>query len=791
MKFTDLWAIKPCARPECVVQGKGYRITVLTDRLLRLEYEPNNAFCDTATQMAICREFPAVEFTVTDTEGLLTVETASVRLEYDKQPFSGAGLRATLKGQFSVYASIWHYGDKQDTLKGTARTLDEANGAIPLGEGIMSTKGYAVLDDSDSMRMDETGRLLPAKAHGMDLYLFAYGHDFTGCLRDFMRLSGKTPPLPRYALGNWWSRYYPYTQDGYKELMQRFEAEGIPLSVAVLDMNWHVTDIDPKYGPGWTGYTWDYEKFPEPKKLLAWLHENGLRVTLNDHPADGVRGCEEMYADMAREMGEDPALEKPFPFDAADEKYMRAFEKTVLTPFENDGIDFWWIDWQQKGGTSDPGVDPLFMLNHTRYVHALERDMPALAFSRYGGPGSHRYPVGFSGDTYVTWASLAFQPYFTSTAANIGYGWWSHDIGGHMHGTRDDEMTLRWLQFGVFSPIMRLHSSNSRFMRKEPWVFPGDIAGVMKAFLRLRHRLMPWLYTQNIHMSENSAMLLRPMYYDYPHEFAFYHSCKNQYMLGDCMTVCPVTTPKDNAANLAPVEAFLPEGEWVDFFTGLRYGGGEKVNLYRPLDTIPVLVRAGSIIPMDAADTPKNGDALPENILLRVFPGADAEAEMVEDNLELVGSAAYRRAVTRFTLHEGEGMTLRIHPAEGECAVLPEGRRYTAELCGFANCLPDTADCACEAYYDAEKRSLFLTLDADAEQGATLTWNSVPALAQRDWREAVDRLLENANIDYDIKDAVNRMAAAAKTPVAFLAQLHTVDLSEALYGAMLEVFLVR
>ena len=216
MKFTDMWAIRPCARPEAVITGSGYRITVLTDRLLRLEYEPDNAFCDMATQVAICREFPAVDFSVTDTESGLVVETEGVRLEYDKQPFSSTGLTATLKGQYAVYASIWHYGDKPDTLKGTARTLDEADGAIALGEGIMSVKGYAVLDDSRSMRMDETGRLMPARAHGVDLYLFAYGHDFAACLRDFMRLSGRTPPVPRFALGNWWSRYYPFPSPCWK-----------------------------------------------------------------------------------------------------------------------------------------------------------------------------------------------------------------------------------------------------------------------------------------------------------------------------------------------------------------------------------------------------------------------------------------------------------------------------------------------------------------------------------------------------------------------------------------------
>ena len=791
MKFTDMWAIRPCARPEAVITGSGYRITVLTDRLLRLEYEPDNAFCDTATQAAICREFPAVDFSVTDTESGLVVETAGVRLEYDKQPFSGTGLTATLKGQYAVYASVWHYGDAPDTLKGTARTLDEADGAIALGEGIMSVKGYAVLDDSRSMRMDETGRLMPARAHGIDLYLFAYGHDFAACLCDFMHLSGRTPPVPRFALGNWWSRYYPYTQDEYMRLMERFREEGVPLSVAVLDMNWHVTDIDPKYGPGWTGYTWDYEKFPEPKALLAWLHAKGLHVTLNDHPADGVRGCEEMYEAMALEMGEDPAEGKPFPYDAASEQYLRAFEKTVLVPYEDAGVDFWWIDWQQKGGSSDPGIDPLFTLNHTRYVHALERDMPALTFSRYGGPGSHRYPIGFSGDTFSTWASLAFQPYFTSTAANIGYSWWSHDIGGHMHGVRDDELALRWLQFGVFSPVMRLHSSNSRFMHKEPWAYPDGIRRVMKDYLRLRHRLIPWLYAQNLLCSESGSAMLRPVYYDYPDAFPHAYQCRNQYMLGDGLMVCPVTTPVDREAGLAGTEVFLPAGEWVDFFTGMRYSGRQRVKLYRTLDSIPVLARAGAIISMDAADIPENGDRLPETVLVRVFPGAAGSAALIEDNNAMPGSGAYRRAVTRFELEQGEGMTLRVCAPEGDAGVLPERRSYVIELCGVGRCAPDTATCGYEARYDDEKRSLFLTLDMEAAQGATLVWNSVQKAPAPDWRELADRLLIGANIAYDKKDAVSRMAKGCDTPESFLAQLHTFDLPQPLYGAMLELFLMH
>ena len=769
-----------------MITGDGYRITVLTDRLLRLEYEAGNAFCDTATQTAICREFPKVAFTVTESDTLLTVETESIRLQYDKKPFSQTGLQVMLKGAFSVYASIWHYGDKPETLKGTARTLDEANGAIALDEGIMSMKGYAVLDDSAGMRMDETGRLQPAAAHGIDLYLFAYGHDYKACLRDFYHLTGRTPPLPRYALGNWWSRFYPYTQESYQALMEQFAREGVPLSVSVLDMNWHVTKIDPKYGPGWTGYTWDREKFPEPEKLLAWLHEHGLHVTLNDHPADGVRACDDMYPQMAEAMGEDPADGKPFPYDAADWKFHEAFEKCVLTPFEEAGVDFWWIDWQQKGGSSDPGMDPLFLLNHMRYLHAIRNDHPAVILSRYGGPGSHRYPVGFSGDTFATWASLDFQPYFTSTAANIGYTWWSHDIGGHMHGDRDDEKALRWVQFGVFSPVMRLHSSPSEFMRKEPWVYPDTICGIMKDYLRLRHQLLPWLYTENLKASRDGAALLRPLYYDYPDEFMLYFVCRNQYMLGDDMMVCPVTAPTDAVTRLARIEVYLPEGEWIDFFTGLRYRGRQRIAMHRPLESMPVLMKAGAILPMDGAERPANGGELPEVIRVRMYPGASGAYEMTEDNGRMPGTAAYRSAVTRFELAQGGGLSVTIAAPAGDEGVIPSARRYVVELCGVGNRLPDQASCAYTAEYNAENRTLSLALAADA-QTVSLSWAEAPVCPALDWVNRLQKLMLPAQMNFDLKDSIMRAAHASRDKVSFLAQLHLLAPGDALISAVMEL----
>ena len=784
MKATDIWTIRPLADPRAVIRGEHYRITLLTERLVRLEYAADGVFRDTATQTALNRAFPAPAFTVSETEKELVAETEYLRIRYDRKPFSATGLSAELKGAFAVYASIWHYGDAPSTLGGTVRTLDEADGAIPMGDGILSHRGYAVLDDSGSMSMDETGLLHPAEYIGEDLYLFAYGHDYATAIRDYLQLSGGVPAVPRFALGNWWSRFYPYTQEEYCALMERFAEEKIPLSVAVLDMNWHVTDIDPKYGPGWTGYTWDREKFPAPEKLLDWLHEHGLKVSLNDHPAEGIRPCEACYPQMAEAMGDDPAEGKSYPFDAADEKRIRATEETVLAALEKMGADFWWLDWQQQGGTSDPGMDPLFVLNHTRYLHALETGGPALILSRFGGPGSHRYPVGFSGDTCITWASLDFQPRFTATAANIGYGWWSHDIGGHMHGALDPELTVRWVQFGTFSPIMRLHSSSNPFMNKEPWMFSAEVSEIFKAFLRLRHRMIPWLYTQNVKSSEEGKMMLRPLYYDYPEDMSLCFRNRNQYLLGDCLTVCPVTVPMDRETQMGETEVYLPEGTWTDLFSGLRYRGGRRLRMYRALDAIPVLVRDGGILPLDGAETPENGAELPEHILFRVFPGADGETELIEDNGLLPQDPGYRRATTRIRMRRENGLTVEIFPPEGDTGLLPAGRRYTVELNGVGEAMPDSGNGICSFEYNSRQRTMRLAL---AEKAGVLHWDAFPEEPAPDAVERIGEILLRAQIAYDLKAENMRIVRKETDPVRLLAELHGLSLPGSLYGAILEM----
>lgn len=285
-------------------------------------------FEDLATQIVLNRDFSQTEFTVKESEEQLEIYTKYMQIIYNKKHFSANGLSIKVQG-YKTCARTWNYGDKVPNLKGTARTLDEVNGACELGDGLMSVWGCAILDDSKSLLIDESGWVRPREKEVQDLYFFAYGHDYRECLQDFYYLCGKTPMLPRFALGNWWSRYHKYTEQSYMELMERFDSENVPFTVAVIDMDWHLVDINPKYGSGWTGYTWNREFFPEPERFLNWLHERGMKTTLNVHPADGVRAHEEMYPQMAEAMGIDPTTEEPINFDIADKKFLEEYFNVV------------------------------------------------------------------------------------------------------------------------------------------------------------------------------------------------------------------------------------------------------------------------------------------------------------------------------------------------------------------------------------------------------------------------------------------------------------------------------
>ena len=260
-----------------MITGDNYRITVLTDRLVRFEYSKTGVFEDRKSFMVVNRDFPDISLSVQDGEESLLIDTGALLINYDKEPFSSYGLTV----EITETGKKWNFGELYgdfSNLGGTARTLDDADGRVPLEKGIFGKNGYSVLDDSKSP-VYEKGEFVSRTGDNIDIYFFGYGTDYYAGLRDFTRLCGPMPMIPRYALGNWWSRYYKYTEKSYLEVVDNFAKEKIPLSVAVIDMDWHVTEVDPKYGSGWTGYSWNKDLFPDYRRFLKKLHDRKLAVT--------------------------------------------------------------------------------------------------------------------------------------------------------------------------------------------------------------------------------------------------------------------------------------------------------------------------------------------------------------------------------------------------------------------------------------------------------------------------------------------------------------------------------
>ena len=690
-------ADNPKADAKAVVTSGNARFTVLTPQLIRMEWSADGQFEDRATLTFVNRETPVPEFKVRESKSKLTITTPALTLTYLKNgKFSDKNLKAvfTLNGK----EVVWTPGmENPQNLLGTTRTLDGADGSKlkePMEQGILSRAGWSLIDDSQRHVLTPDGseweEWVEARPEGdrQDLYLFAYGHDYKQALADYALVAGRAPMPPKYTLGYWWSRYWQYSDNEFVDLVNKLKSMDVPIDVLIVDMDWHETwglrkSNSPKdeYGQriGWTGYTWQKELFPSPANFLKWTENEELKVALNLHPASGIQPYEAVYDDFTKEYGWSEKG-KSVPFKIDERKWAAAYFKTVLEPMERDGVDFWWLDWQQwKESKYTPGLSNTFWLNHTFFNHA-ERQNPGLRpfiYHRWGGLGSHRYPLAFSGDTYATWPMLAYLPYFTATASNVNYGWWGHDIGGHMfHKTQkatDPELYTRWLQYGVFTPIFKTHSTKDPRIERCIWCFP-DHMFLMRDAIRLRYTLAPYIYNAARENYDTGVGMCRPMYYDYPESDKAYET-PEQFMFGNDILATTITQPVDSITGLAPRTIWFPEGAWFDCATGSMYEGGRTEELHYTLAENPHYAKAGSIIPMNPA-TVKNLQQPCDTLVLTFIPGGDGQLRHYEDDgMSQQYKTSY--AVTTVTKkQEGNSVRVRISPREGSFAGASDSRSY-------------------------------------------------------------------------------------------------------------------
>jgi len=694
----------PIANSKSTLTVDSCRFTVLTPSLIRLEWAADGRFEDRPSLVFINRNLPVPKFSTSFDGDRFILETDAVRLRYKL----GSGKLSPENVEIAYTSAdsrrTWNPGLKDTAnLGGTIRTLDGVRGPIPLDPGLLSRDGWVFVDDSNSPLFDSniiipsTDKAWPwvvARPSGerQDWYFFGYGHNYKQALGDFVRVAGRTPMPPKYAFGAWWSRYWRYTDEEIRGLVHEFHRYDVPLDVYVIDMDWHLT-FDLRWGKrvldqagqmlGWTGYTWDKVLFPDPPGLLGWLHKNNFQVTLNLHPASGVQPYEEMYPRMAKAMGVDPSAKQYIPFTITDKEFARNYFDIVLRPLERQGVDFWWIDWQQWDTTAVPGLNPTWWLNYTFYtdMERQNRGRPII-LARWGGLGSHRHQIGFSGDVITDWSSLDFQTYFTSTAANVGFGYWSHDIGGHIPGTVSPELYTRWVQWGAFSPALRTHTTKNADAERRIWAYPPDYYQTMREAFMLRHQLLPYVYTSSHDSYVSGVSLCHPLYYECP-EFDEAYSFRNQYFFGDAMMIAPVTTPLDSESLLARKTVWIPPGTWVEWYSGNRYVGPATVERTFSLDEIPFYVRAGSIIPMQSVNQ-DNQNASIDPLVLSIFPADSGSATVYEDDGNSSAYTGNESAHTpvNFRRRGNRTLSVDIGPTTGHFKGMSERRRYELRLVG-------------------------------------------------------------------------------------------------------------
>ncbi len=660
-------------RQQTIVFSQNARFTILAVNCIRMEYSGCGNFLDSPTLSVAERKIQPTEFSVEEAGTCLKIETNELQLTYTAttQGFSRETLQIRYKKDANV--GVWKYGDADDQrLPGTLRTLDNMDGDAILSNygayvcpwdqdqvevtrkvpellpGYISRSGYTVFDDASTpplLQNESTNQpwvTAPRQGKIEDLYFSAYGSDYYRALQTISLYLGKQPIPPRFAFGLWFSRYWEFTDKDLETIVETHDAYNIPLDVLVIDMDWHKL--------GWTGYSWDPTFFPAPSDTLAYLQESGINITMNLHPADGVAKHEDQYEDMCAKMGVDASSGATVPFDCTDPKFMDAYFRLLHHPFEDQGVRFWWMDWQQGKTTAIPGLDALPWLNHLHWQDLAIRfpKRRPMIFSRFGGAGAGRYPVGFSGDTHITWASLAFQPYFTSIGANVGFGYWSHDIGGHFFcNETDPELYTRWVQFGAHSPVLRLHESKSVEDHRFLWNYKRPFSDVLIAAARKRYQMLPYITSELYHCWKNDTSLCIPMYYEYTDAEDAY-AAKDQYFFGRQMFVAPVTQAADTQTGLASKRIWIPEGEWIDLALGLKHQGPQWIEESYALDQVPVFVKPGAIW-VEQTHTLRAGTGSFDNLEIIVVGKANSSYLWHEDDGDSTGYQKQQIAAIKVT----------------------------------------------------------------------------------------------------------------------------------------------
>jgi alpha-glucosidase (family GH31 glycosyl hydrolase) len=596
---------------------KDVSFQILTPTMVRIQ-KTSNRTCSPTTDLGVVNEtFIKVPFNVNYQKPVYSIQTDSLTILYNPSlELTHGGIQVLLKhNPYYVLTSL----DKKDTLNlgGVIGSLDNCKGNVKFAEqndvssksqlhlipdGILSRRGFTVLKHTK-----DTLYLYTRGDQYQDLYVLGYGNNFKLAFTDFYRVAGKIPMLPKWSFGFIYSRWADYKANDYKRIVTAFRQEKMPIDAIILDMCWHVDY--------WYGYRYDTNNFPDMKAFHNWTDSVHVKTGFNHHS-----GC--IYAkdphilEFCKQAGIDfnkaliPGLswepdKKVIHYDTKDSIQFKAFYDIYLSPLIRDGLDFHWVDGE--GSIYSSELYQNYLGNGTQkrpiVMNRLQTDVLC----------NHRYPVGFSGDTFISWETMGYSLEATIKGGNNGV-YWSHDIGGYMpQGPAGypptGELYARWLQLGAVSPIFRVHAKKDVYWtppRKPgefdqgsrlPWEWGDTVLRSARTTIQLRYKLLPYIYSMTRKAHDTGIPLCRGLYIDYPQPKDAYRY--DEFLFGDNFLAAPVMNAAEKGADgITGRTVWLPEGEWYDYFTGKNYQGNQELQVTKSLFEFPLFIKAGSIIPM-------------------------------------------------------------------------------------------------------------------------------------------------------------------------------------------------
>jgi len=597
----------------------SYRITLYSSSLIRAEYSKKGLFNDENTLITEPTFSEEAAHTIKETKDFFLISTDKFELKLfpNGKQFDIGNLFFTAKDT----KVTWQPGiSDNDNLGGAMLDLYKFPGGRAeecFTEGLISKNGYFIYRDHCEYLWDKEKNWIKKRQdyQFQDWYLFGYGSDYKRAFLDYIRLFGKIPLPPKWVFGYWYSKWHKFKDVEILELIRKIRGLDIPLDVFVIDTDWRKNV--------WNGYEWNKELFPEPRGFLQELKRQEIHTCLNDHP--GYRYSDELPLD-------DPYKEKikeripditDYRIKWSDERYVYAWLEEILIKMLQDGVDFWWVDgWGATDRVED--VSQQLWVNKF-YFEAAKRtgdNRRPMILSRWGGIGSQKYPLQFSGDTHSTYETLKYEISFTHKGGNIGAAYWSHDIGGFAGGKIPEELFTRWLQFGCFSPVTRTHSSGGD---RDIWNYSGKVSANFKKYIKIRYALFPYFYKLARECFDTGLPIIRGLYLEYPNDKNSYLN-DEEYLIGSSILVVPAYGPGE----IFERDIYFPKGTWISLEKKEIINGPYRKKIKIPLEIIPLYIKKGSVVP--TIQVKENLSKNINEIEFNIFPDKKTEFLYYEDD---------------------------------------------------------------------------------------------------------------------------------------------------------------